>query len=74
MVTISLQKVFRSLEQLPAAAQDELAEQLADYSARWRELKDGIAEARNDIEHGRVTEIKSVEGFIDTLKKDHGSA
>lgn len=74
MVTTSLQNVFRSLQQLPAAAQDELAEHLADYPARWRELQDGIAEARDDIEYGRITEIKNIEGFVDTLRKDHGSA
>lgn len=74
MATTALQHAIESLGQLPAPVQDDLARRLMPFAAQWQKLQDGITEARDDIEHGRVTEVASVEGFIDTLRKEHGGA
>lgn len=63
---------MKSIERLPSRVQDDIAKTLSTYSEQWRALKDGIAEARNDIDAGRVTEISSVEDFVDNLKSEHG--
>ena len=65
---------MESLDRLPIPVQDNVAKQIMAYVTQWQALQDGIAEARDDIEHGRLTEVASVEGFVDTLRKEHGSA
>ena len=71
MATTSLQNALDHLDQLPAPVQDTVARQIMAYVGQWQALQGGIAEACDDIEHGRVTEITNIEGYVDTLSKEH---
>ena len=72
MATITLQQAVDSLAALPIEVQNELAKKLAAYAEGWQNLRDGIAEAREDIENDRVTDVSSIDAFVDNLSKEHG--
>ena len=72
MTTVTLQQAMESLGALPADIQDELAAQLIAYAEQWQELRGGIAEAKAEIDRGEITEITSIDGFVDNLSKGNG--
>lgn len=71
MATTSQKQAIESVKRLPAADQEHVAKQLTLYA----QLKRDIAEGREVMDCNRVTEISSVEGFVDNLfKKEHWQA
>ena len=68
----TLEKAFDSLRALPTDMQEEIAEQLIAYAARWEILKAGIDQGTRELDRGEGVEITDREAFLNDLESRHG--